>query len=174
MKPKLLIISDLFGFENSTWIKRYLVLLESHFQLQLYDSIELAEIDKTNLSPDQLHSVFVNGGIEKAVKKLFSLEKEEVNILAFSIGGTIGWKAGLLGLDIKHFYAVSSTRLRYESMKPNSIINLIFGENDINKPDKAWFLGLNLKGEILKNGNHEIYRTHQVMNDLCERIKLAV
>lgn len=171
MKLKLLILSDLWGFDNSPWIKNYKELLKPDFQLIFYDSCELAGIDKTDLTEKELHSQFINGGINNAVNKLLQLENEEVNVLAFSIGGTIAWKAALKGLKINKLYAVSSTRLRYEIKRPDCYIQLIFGEKDQFIPEHIWFKKLNLESEIIKNENHEIYKKEYIVQSLCNRIK---
>ena len=173
MKPKLLILSDIFGFENCPWIKIYEELLESDFQLVFYDSCKLAGFERGNLTEKEIHTQFINGGINNAANELLKLENKEVNILAFSIGGTIAWKAVLKGLKTNSLYAVSSTRLRFETKKPNCIIQVIFGEKDAFKPDIDWFKRLNLEAEIIKNGHHEIYKEKDVINDLCERIKYS-
>ena len=171
MKPKLLILSDIFGFENCPWIKIYEELLESDFQLVLYDTCKLAGIDSAGFTENELHIQFINSGINNAVNELLKLENNEVNILAFSIGGTIAWKATLEGLKIKYLYAVSSTRLRYETKRPDCNINLIFGEKDRFKPESVWFKNFNLESEIIMNGLHEIYKDENVISYLCERIK---
>lgn len=123
------------------------------------------------MTEKELHKQFLNGGINNAVDELLKLENKEVNILAFSIGGTIAWKAALKGLKINTLYAVSSTRLRYEAKRPNCIIKVIFGEKDEFKPESTWFKKFNLEAENVKNGLHEIYKEEDVINYLCERIK---
>ena len=57
----------------------------------------------------------MNSGIEIAVQTLLNKEKGEIKILAFSVGGTIAWKAALKGLKVSDLVAVSSNRLRYEN-----------------------------------------------------------
>lgn len=173
MKPKLFILSDLWGFDDASWIENYTELLKSDFQLTLYDSRKLAGIDKTNLGEKKLHSKFVNGGINRAVNKLAQLEKEEVNILAFSIGGRIAWKAALNGLKINKLYAISSTRLRYEIERPDCHIHLTFGEKDQFIPEQVWFKKLNLAPEIIKDEAHEIYKKDYITQGLSTLIKTS-
>lgn len=170
MSSKLIIISDLFGFDDSVWIENYLHFLNSHFQITCYDVGKLAEIGQNGLTQDELHSQFMNGGIDKAVEKLLKLEMNEVNILAFSIGGTMAWKAALRGLKIKNLYAISSTRLRYENQKPNCIIQLVFGENDLFRPEQSWFNSLNLECNILKVETHELYKNEEFTAHICKQI----
>ena len=157
MKPRLVILSDLFGGNNPEWIKMYLEILESKFEIQYYDVLELANIPAGNFIESDIHDQLLKGGIDKAVENLLKLETGKIMVLGFSIGGTIAWKASLLGLDITHLFAVSSTRLRYETEVPNSIIQLYFGEKDPNKPNPQWFLDLNLENEILRDNHHQLY-----------------
>jgi len=171
MKPKLLILSDLWGFNNTIWVENYVELLKSDFQITVYDSRKLAGISETNLTEKKLHSQFINGGINTAVATLLRLEKKEVTVLAFSIGGTIAWKAALKNLKITQLFAVSSTRLRYETEKPNCSIQLIFAEKDAFTPNNDWFKKLNLESELIKNGAHEIYKNETLTTRFCNRIK---
>lgn len=156
-KPKLLILSDLFGGKNPEWIKQYIDLLESKFCIQYYDVLELANIIVSDSTEIDIHNQFLNGGINEAVDNLLELEKGKVAVLGFSIGGTIAWKASLKGLKVLHLIAVSSTRLRYETHFPDCKIKLYFGENDKNKPDSRWFLNLDVPYEILENEQHQLY-----------------
>ena len=139
MKPRLIILSDLWGTEKSNWINYYLNALSPEFDIKYYDCCEIGNVDTTSLKEGVIHSQFIDHGIDLAVEKLIQLEDGKVDILAFSIGGIIAWKAGLKGLNINNFYAISSTRLRYESEKPSYAIKLYFGEKDLFKPDTNWF-----------------------------------
>ena len=171
MKPRLLILSDLWGIQKSEWIRYYYESLSSVFEIKYYDCCELGEVDKTDLSEENLHSQFVDRGIEIAVRKLLELETESVNILAFSIGGTIAWKAGLHGLNIENMYAISSKRLRYETDKPEGFIKLFYGEKDSFKPNTDWFERMKLKFEIVKNEGHQLYQNPYEILKICEKIK---
>jgi hypothetical protein len=157
MKPRLIILSDLWGKEKSDWVSGYVELMKNKFEIRYYDCCELGAIDKTNYTEENLHSQFVNGGIEKAVQYLLKTEKNQIDILAFSIGGTIAWKAILKGLNVRNLFAVSSTRLRYENEIPNGTIKLYYGENDINKPSENWFEKHSINFEIVKNKEHDFY-----------------
>ncbi|MEO8237445.1 MAG: alpha/beta hydrolase [Flavobacterium sp.] len=114
-KPRLLILSDLFGGKNPEWVNYYVEKLKSKFEIQYYDVLELGDIDTIDSGEVNIHNQFLNGGIDKAVEVLLHQEKEKVTILGFSIGGTIAWKAALKGLKVSHLIAVSSTRLRFET-----------------------------------------------------------
>lgn len=174
MKPRLIILSDLWGIEKSEWINYYVKILEIKFEIQFYDCCELGKLNKSVYEESNLHNQFVNGGIEIAVKKLLELETKRIDVLAFSIGGVIAWKAQLNGLKINNFYSISSTRLRYEKEKPNCIINLYFGDKDSYKPTSNWFNKMELKPKIFANKKHELYTEIDYINELCKEIKLNV
>lgn len=170
MKPRLIILSDLWGKEKSDWVSAYVELLKDKFEIQYYDCCELGEIDKTNYTEENLHSQFINGGIEKAVENLLKTERNQVDILAFSIGGTIAWKAALKGLNIRNFFAVSSTRLRYEDEIPDGAIKGYYGENDSNKPSNNWFEKHSIDFEIIKNKEHDFYTEKDFATLICDEI----
>ena len=171
MKPKLIILSDLWGLNRSLWIEKYKTALQSNFEVIFYDSCELAQIDNNGLNEEQIHELFIENGITLAVRNLINLENDKINVLGFSIGGTIAWKAGLNGLKIDNFFAVSSTRLRYETERPNCKIKILFGDKDLFKPFKNWADHLKLEMQILKNGDHEIYKNDDFIEKLCTSIK---
>jgi hypothetical protein len=170
MKPRLIILSDLWGKEKSDWVFGYVELLNDKFEIQYYDCCELGEIDKTNYTEENLHSQFVNGGIEKGVENLLKTEKNQIDILAFSIGGTIAWKSALKGLNVRSLFAVSSTRLRYENEIPNGAIKVYYGENDNNKPSHNWFENHAIDFEIIKNKEHDFYTEKEFTSSICKEI----
>jgi len=135
MKPKLIVLSDLWGFENAYWLTEYCKKLNTVFEVKIYDSCILGNVNVSNTSENKTHKQFVEWGIATAVEKLLTLENKKVTVLAFSIGGVIAWKAALKGLQFDCFYAVSSTRLRYETQKPDGILVLHYGEDDPYKPN---------------------------------------
>lgn len=73
VKPRLLILSDLFGGNNPEWVKTYSEKLESKFEIQYYDVLELANIKSHNFSESDIHNQFLNGGIDNAVESLLQL-----------------------------------------------------------------------------------------------------
>lgn len=170
MKPRLIILSDLWGKENTDWVSNYVETLKDKFEIQYYDCCELGAVDKTDCTEKNLHEQFVNGGIERAVANLLLSEKEKINILAFSVGGTIAWKAALKGLNVENLFAVSSARLRYENEIPNSTIKLYFGENDNNKPTDDWFEKISVDFEIIKNREHHFYTEMDFITSICDEI----
>ncbi|MFK7947897.1 MAG: alpha/beta hydrolase [Saprospiraceae bacterium] len=159
-KPRLLILSDLFGQSKNNWENTYIQHFQNDFEIKYYDCCELGNVDKTIYTQENLHQQFVNFGIEKAVDNLLKLEKERVTILAFSIGGTIAWKAALQGLKVNKLIALSATRLRYETEKPNGTIQLFYGKNDRFQPNQDWFKKMKIEPKIIKNTNHEFYKSY--------------
>lgn len=170
MKPRLVVLSDLWGKEKSNWLESYIKNLKSTFEIQYYDCCDLAGIDISDYQEDILHKQFVNGGIDRAVDQLLKIETYKINILSFSIGGTIAWKAGLKGLDINYLFTISSTRLRKETETPLGVIHLYFAENDLYKPSEEWFEKMHLKAKIFKNTNHEMYKDQNIANKICFEI----
>ncbi|WP_166920944.1 alpha/beta hydrolase [Flavobacterium poyangense] len=172
IKPRLLILSDLFGGKSSDWVNQYIELLRSKFDIQYYDVLELGGVATADNEENNIHNQFLNGGIDKAVKTLLDKESEEVSVLGFSIGGTIAWKAALKGLKVVQLIAVSSTRLRFETQTPNSKIKLYFGEEDLNKPDSQWFLDLKISNQIFENEKHQLYLEKKNVLLICNAILL--
>lgn len=165
---KLIVITDLWGKKKFDWFLNYQKNLKA--DLLIYDSCELGNIDKTIYEEANLHQQFVSGSIDIAVDKLLEKEKNEVNVLAFSIGGTIAWKAILKGLKVNNLFVVSATRLRYEIEKPNCKIYLFYGENDIYKPKLTWFEHLGILVKEIKNKGHEVYKEATFSNMLVSII----
>lgn len=170
MKPRLIILSDLWGKGKSHWIEGYVKLLVDKFDIHYYDCCDLGEVDSVNCDEKNLHNQFVNGGIERAVDALLIKEKKAVTVLAFSIGGTIAWKAALKGLNIETLVAISSTRLRYEAQVPNCKLKLYFGEEDNYKPDGNWFKNCQILPEINKNKGHLMYLEKDFIHLVCNAI----
>lgn len=170
MKPVLIVLSDLWGREKSDWIQFYTKPLSSIYTVKFYDSCELGGVDKSAYQESKLHEQFVNGGISGAVENLKAEGHKIIDILAFSIGGVIGWKAALNEMNIRAFFALSSTRLRYETEKPNCYIRLFYGEMDKYQPNSDWFEQLELENKIIPNALHEMYRDENVARFICQEI----
>lgn len=170
MKKKLIILSDLWGREKSEWLIIYTQILRVNFDIVYYDCCELAKIDKSDYTEEKLHKQFVNGGIEKAVEALLKIEKDKVNILAFSIGGTIAWKFGIKSDKIDSLICISSTRLRYETIRPNGKIMLCFGDKDVFKPQIKWLDHMMLNYNILSNKEHQFYKEQDFAEQLSKQL----
>jgi len=146
MKKRLILLSDLYGDLKN-------------------------DLDTISYKKEELHTQFINYGINTAVEKLIALEPNEIDVLAFSIGGAIVWKAALKGLRINKMLAISATRLRHELSKPSCEINLIYGEQDSFKPSREWFEKMNIDYNIIKGFGHEVYRDNKNIASLCAEIK---
>jgi pimeloyl-ACP methyl ester carboxylesterase len=167
-KSRLVILSDLNGKNGADWLGKYVETLSPFFDVKWYDCQELGAIDKTIES--QIHTQFIEKGIDIAVDKLGVLESNLTTILAFSIGGTIAWKAILKGLKVERLIAVSATRLRYETQVPACEMKLYFGEEDDFKPNLDWFEQMNLDYNCIKKGKHECYKSEETAQLLAKFI----
>ncbi len=170
MSPRIILLSDIFGFGEATWIRYYTERLEENFNLTLYDVRELAGLSKTVSDKETIHRDFIEGGINQAVENLLKIKQEDAVILGFSIGGTIGWKAALRGWNAKHLYLFSSTRIRLETEKPKCPTDLFFGANDKSKPADYWFENLDLKQTILPDIGHEFYKKPDIADFIIAKV----
>ena len=167
---RIILLSDLWGKEKSEWIHFYLEILQNYFVVEFYDSCDLGNIDTTEYTEEKLHQKFLDGGIETAVKNLLERENQISTVLGFSVGGYIGWKAVLAGLKIDGLFAISSTRIRYEDKKPPGTIELYYGEEDNFKPNTEWFRKLELKENIYKKEEHNLYQKKEIAESICKKI----
>lgn len=170
MIPKLVILSDLWGKQKSDWTSLYISQLSKKFDVVYYDCCDLGRIDTTIYTQENLHQQFTDGGIEKAVDHLYQYEKEAIDILAFSIGGTIAWKAISKGLTVRSLYAVSATRLRYETVLPKISVHLYYGGNDAYKPTNEWFSKMNISPTIIDTQTHDMYTDISIAKSICADI----
>ena len=169
-KPKLIILSDFWRNQKAEWISNYTSVLDHYFDLTFYNCADLAGITLIDVQHEKIHQQFVDGGIDRAVKNLLKRETEKINILAFSLGGTIAWKAALLGLKVENLFAISSTRLRYEFEKPAIKMELLFGDDDSFKPDAEWFEKMALRPNFITNQDHEMYKEKEIAHEICSII----
>lgn len=166
----LIILSDLWGTDNASWISYYTKPLKSIFDIRLYDCRELAGIDANINQENIIHTQFLEGGIEKAVINLLKEENDEIIALGFSIGGLIAWRAALAGLKIQYMCLLSSSRLRYETEMPNCSMDLYYAEFDDFQPSGNWFQAHEIKRNIIKNEKHEFYRKNKFAKTICDNI----
>ncbi|MFA5299635.1 MAG: alpha/beta hydrolase [Lutibacter sp.] len=175
-KQRIILLSDLWGKEKSEWITYYTTVLDKYFDVKYYDSCDIGSIDKSDYLEENLHNQFVNGGISRAVESILQKEKKPITVIAFSIGGLIAWKACLSGLKAQNLFAISSTRLRYEAIKPSGKIELFYGEDDAYKPDINWFHKMEISENFYKHEGHEFYKKEEIAKAICslimEQIKL--
>ncbi|MDP5229547.1 MAG: hypothetical protein NWQ38_04075 [Cellulophaga sp.] len=174
MAERLVIISDMWGTKKGLWITSYLGYLQQHYDIVFYDCQELANINLTVENHENLHKEFVNGGIDTAVKHLLKRENKPSHYLAFSMGGTIAYKAGLLGLPIKSLYAISATRVRFENEIANFSKKLLFGSNDTFKPEATWEKNTQNKISLAHNFGHELYSDEKMIKEVCQELLAKV
>lgn len=177
MKKNLVIISDLWGWQDAHWLDIYVELLQTNYEITLYDAQELANFPADfSQSEASLHTAFTKqGGLKRAVEQLIARERhaEPMSILAFSIGGTIAWKAALAGLKAEDLHLVSATRLRYEIEQPPCPIALTYGQNDPYIPADNWFKKMRIIPQIITKKEHEFYTEKIHAQMICNRILLS-
>jgi len=98
------------------------------------------------------------------------LEKEKADLLAFSMGGCIAWKAMLSGMKIEKLTALSATRVRYEKERPESIIELHFGEMDPFIPGDVWFEEMKIQKRLYLGKNHDFYTEKDIATKLSKNL----
>lgn len=174
MAEKLVILSDMWGSKKSLWITSYLGYLQQYYDIVFYDCQQLANINLKINSAENTHRAFVEGGIDTAVAHLLKKETEPAHYLAFSTGGTIAWKANLLGLPMKSLYAVSSTRIREEENRPECKTTILFGDIDEYRPKQNWYTKLGIECELIKGFGHELYTDEKNIKKVCLDLLKAV
>lgn len=167
---KLLVLSDLWGVERASWIPWYTAILSKQFEVTYLDSCQLGGVDKSDYTSARLHAQFVNGGIERAARELLKISSKPVYVLGFSVGGTISWKAGMMGLEIEKLVAVSATRLRLENQKPKTKIELIYGKGDVYMPKGEWFDQMEISCDLIANAEHDLYRREEYVSMICSKL----
>ena len=154
---QLVIISDIMGFPDRQSIFNIVKNINPSIEVTHYDARILAEIDTQIKDKQLIHKAFLDGGLDSAVKSLVRFKNKAINIIAFSIGGTIAWKAALKGVNVNKLIAVSSTRLRYEKSKPDCHIQLTYGALDPYRPDDTWIKSMGLIPEVKSGKLHDFY-----------------
>ncbi|MEO1010585.1 MAG: hypothetical protein AAFX53_04715 [Bacteroidota bacterium] len=168
MSERLVVISDMWGVKNGLWITSYLGYLQQYYTIVFHDCQQLANVDLTINTDENIHEAFVNGGIDTAVSHLLKKETEPSHYLAFSTGGTITWKAGLLGLPMKSLVAISPTRIRHEAKSPETPLTLIYGANDAYRPTKEWSKQVGVQMDIIDNFGHSLYSDEKIIQRVCQ------
>lgn len=167
MAEKLVILSDMWGAKKGLWITSYLGYLQQYFDITYYDIQQLSNLDVAVHTTDNIHRAFVEGGIDTAVAHLLKKEKESAHYLGFSMGGTIAWKAGLIGLPMKSIYTVSSTRIRAEESKPECDATALFGDTDMYRPKLDWHNAVGVKPELINGFGHTMYTDEKIIGKVC-------
>lgn len=168
-KPKLLLLSDMWGKQKMSWLPQYIEQLEHEFEVVFKDSRELGRMDLNITEEKDLHKRFIEGGINQSVQTLTEDQTTYAALLGMSVGGTIGWKAILGGLKVERYYGVSATRLRYETQKPDIPIRLYFGTEDPYSPGLNWQKKMSLEAFNLTL-RHDMYYEKVVTRFICNHI----
>jgi len=167
MAEKLVVISDMWGAKKGLWVASYFGYLQQYYDIVFHDCQQLGNIDVPLSTEENIHKAFVEGGIDRAVSCLLKKESQPAHYLAFSTGGTIAYKAGLQGLPMKSLTAISATRIRLEDQKPNTELNLIYGECDKAKPGLKWAQSVDANINIVPNFGHMLYSDEKIISDVC-------
>jgi len=157
----------MWGLDLDAWIMYYVELLDPDFRIRPYDCCESGKVNTVETSEEVIHSAFVPCGIDVAARKLVEMEPENAHILAFSVGGTIAWKAGMTGMQIGHFHAALSTRLRLQTEKPAFPTRLFHGSDDPFQPKASWFEQMEVGSPLLVSGAHGFYPSTAASTRLC-------
>ncbi|WP_392447098.1 alpha/beta hydrolase [Capnocytophaga canis] len=168
---KLIVISDLWGVKQSQWWQYYTETLSKHFEVIFYDACQLGQIDVSQYTEVALHQQFMDGGVLQSVQNLAYKEKETFAILGFSIGGYIAWRALHSGLKAQHLVAVSSTRLRYETIPPKAQLHLFYGKKDHHLPSTAWYDTMKTSPYLFDEAYHNFYQKKYIAQQICEYIE---
>jgi dienelactone hydrolase len=167
----VVILSDLWGFRSRLSIKNiYRSHLPSHWKVQYYDATILAGIPTTISKKEDIHTHFVNDGIDKASSALSEQVENIDYLIGLSIGGAIAWRYALKNPP-QHLIGISATRLRKEVEKPNCSLELYYGLSDKYKPNQEWFNRLHIKEVNYINGGHDIYMDRELITKMVNRIR---
>lgn len=170
MTEKLVVLSDMWGVKRGLWITSYFGYLQQYYDIEFYDIQQLGNIDVPICTDENIHKAFIEGGIDTAVGQLIKKEREASHYLAFSMGGVIAWKAALQGLPLKSLTAISPTRVRFESEKPNCEMNLIFGADDQFKPSAEWNEKTSTPTLHVPGFGHLLYSDEKIISKVCLKL----
>ena len=168
MAERMIIVSDMWGAKKGKYITSYVGYLQPYFDITFYDSQQLGNVDLSIASEENVHSAFLNGGIATAVSHLLKKQKEPCYYLAFSMGATIVWEAAKRGLPVKSLYGISPTRIRKNNEKPQVTFHLVFGQNDLFRPNEDWANLLDIDMEVLSNYGHTLYMDENIILKVCD------
>lgn len=162
MRRTLVIISDLWGEERSSWWDSYCSYFSAHYSVVMYDVRLLAGVSSRDLKKEQIHDALINGGIDKVVTQILDIHKgQEYDLLGMSVGGYIAWQVAMQSPTVGRVAAISATRLRYEEQRPNAKTLVIYGELDEYKPTASWLSAM--EANIRPNMPHELYKDIRVL-----------
>ncbi|OAJ34142.1 hypothetical protein [Piscirickettsia salmonis] len=168
-----IIASDMYGiFDLNQKKLNYIVdteklLIKCGYNVTVCSVPNIAGI--TNFTKESMHSQYISTGIERAAHTLAESCLSYDLAIGFSVGGTVFWKASkYFDKFTKELICVSSTRLRYEKEPIIAKTHLIYGGNDIYKPDIMCMKALANSYQILDKLEHEFYRSYDIRKIICE------
>jgi hypothetical protein len=170
MAERLVVLSDMYGSKRGLWITSYLGYLQQYFDIVFYDSKELANIELTVNSDENIYNAFLQGGMDTAVAHLLKKEHHESHYLTFCAGGSIAWKAGMMGLPMKSLYAISPLNLEVFDWKPECPVHVLYGEyGDFKKllPSGGWSERVGVPVEIVPKFGYELYSDEKIIQKVC-------
>lgn len=171
---RLVVLSDMWGPKKGMWITSYLAYLQQYYEIEYYDIQQLANVDLLKQTEKNIHTAFVEGGIDTAVSHLLKKETKPAHYLAFSMGGSIAWKANLKGLPMKSLYAVSATRVRKEVERVDGDVKMLFGSKDLYRPSAKWSETIGVDLEVVDSYGHEMYSDSEIIRkvslDLLKKV----
>lgn len=167
MAERLVVVSDMWGSKNGLWITSYLGYLQQYFNIEFYDSRELAQLGGNIATSEETYAAFVNGGMDTAVSRLLASETEESHYLTFCAGGTIAWHAALKGLPMKSLYAVSPIELQEQVQAPKCPVTILYGTSDKKIPPAEWVVQTRTVVETIPNFGHELYSDEKIIRKVC-------
>ena len=175
MKKKLILLSDLWGRSDGSWINDYLSQLHQYFEIQYYDVRQLGDVSLMTTKQELIHQQFVDFGINQAIKQLINREPKRIDVvMGFSIGGYIAWKAIEQGWNVNRLIAVSATRLRYETKPTSCDCQLYFGAEDPYRPKDNWLNRMNIKFELIDAIGHDLYKDQKIAHKIIMDLKEAI
>lgn len=174
MAEKLVILSDLWGSKKGLWITSYLGYLQQYFDIQYYDTFQLADVEEIVCSPQKLVDAFHKGGMETAVSQLLNKENEAAHYLTFCCGGTVAWEAAHRGLPMRSLYAIAPMVIPEGIPSPDCPVRLLFGGKDPNVLSEEWAQEQGVSLEILPDYGHELYTDEKIIQKVCLTLLEAV
>ena len=172
---KIIVLSDMFGqIDKSNYMGVTAQFFKAmDYEVDSYSSAELGGI-KDCSSMENMHQLFLEGGIKNAATTLSSSTIQYDLGIGYSMGGFLLWEACKINPSLlKNLACISSTRLRYETttIKPVKT-TLIYGENDSQSPNLAIINALSDHHSIIRNNGHDLYKKQAVLEEILNNLKL--
>lgn len=168
MAERLVILSDLWGAKKGLWITSYLGYLQQYFDIVYYDTSQLADLETSLPTAENLREAFDNGGLKRAVRNLMAKETKPSHYLTFGAGGTVVWNAAHKGLPVKSLYAVSPVHLHRETELPDCQVTLVYGEYMNNRPSRDWALRVGVPMEVVPRFGQTMYSDEKIIQKVCK------